>query len=237
MCIRDSSQITFGAIWGSWVRSNYTFMGIFGIHFGISRITFSEHKFRGLSELFRSLSITSKLVHGQKLQRLSWNGWNLFFFTSALFRTFFSPFLLFLTLCFRIRAFHRKYVLSKGDLTTLQRRGSTEPNSLRYGPSKLALHFGVRIRSNFTFMGIFGIHIGISRITFSKHKFRGLSELFRSLSIIFRDVDGQKLQRLSWNGWKSVSYEGALFRTYFHIFVLSRPVFSNKGFPQKLRIV
>ena len=37
-------------------------MGIFGTHVGISRITLSEHKFRRLSELFRSLSITSRLV-------------------------------------------------------------------------------------------------------------------------------------------------------------------------------
>jgi hypothetical protein len=163
---------------------------------------------------------------------------NLFFHEGALFRTFFSPFLLFLALCFRIRAFHHNYVLFKGDWTTLQRRGSTEPNSLRYGPSKLALHFGVRIRSNFTFMGIFGTHIGISRITFSEHKFRGLRKLFRSLSIIFRLVHGQKLQRLSWNGWNLFFFTSALFfALFFTIFALSHPVFSNKGFPPQLRIV
>ena len=32
-------------------------------------------------------------------------------------------------------------------------------------------------------------------------------------------------------------HEGALFRTFFTIFALSHPVFSKKGFPQKLRIV
>ena len=33
-------------------------------------------------------------------------------------------------------------------------------------------------------------------------------------------------------------HEGALFRTFFFtIFALSRPVFSNKGFPPQLRIV
>ena len=32
-------------------------------------------------------------------------------------------------------------------------------------------------------------------------------------------------------------HEGALFRTFFTIFALSRPVFSSKGFLQKLRIV
>ena len=147
-----------------------------------------------------------------------------FFHEGALFRTFFSPFLLFLTPYFRIRDFHHIYAFFKGDLTTLQRRGSTEPNSLRYGPSKLALHFGVRIRSNFTFMGIFGTHIGISRITFSEHKFRGLRKLFRSLSIIFRLVHGQKLQRLSWNGWNLFFFhERALFRPFFHHFCSFSP--------------
>ena len=33
------------------------------------------------------------------------------------------------------------------------------------------------------------------------------------------------------------SREGALFRTFFTIFALSRPVFSNKGFPPQLRII
>ena len=32
-------------------------------------------------------------------------------------------------------------------------------------------------------------------------------------------------------------HEGALFRTFFIIFALTRPVFSNKGFSQKQRIV
>ena len=32
-------------------------------------------------------------------------------------------------------------------------------------------------------------------------------------------------------------HEGALFRTFFTIFALYRPVFSNKGFPPQLRIV
>ena len=114
------------------------FMGVFGTHVGISRITFSEYKFRALSELFRSLSITSRLVDGQKLRRLSWNGWKSVFSRGRTFSHFFSPFLLFLTPCFQIKALHRNYVLFKGDWTTLQQRGSTEPNSLRYDPSKLA---------------------------------------------------------------------------------------------------
>ena len=96
------------------------------------------------------------------------------------------------------------------------------------------------------FMEIFGIHVGISRITLSKHNFRGLSRLFRSLSITFRLVDGQKLQRLSWNEWKSVFSRGRSFSHFiFTIFAFSRPVFSNKGFPwswtwtrtQQLRII
>ena len=32
-------------------------------------------------------------------------------------------------------------------------------------------------------------------------------------------------------------HEGALFRTFFAIFALTRPVFSNKEFPQKLSIL
>ena len=64
--------------------------------------------------------------------------------------------MLFLTPCFRIRDFHHNYAFFKGDLTTLQRRGSTEPNSLRYDPSKLALHLGVMGSLKLYFMGIFG---------------------------------------------------------------------------------
>ena len=149
--------------------------------------------------------------------------WKSVFSRGRSFSPFFSPFLLFLTPCFRIRAFHHNYVLFKGDWNTLQRRGSTEPNSLRYDPSKLAHHFGVRIRSNYTFMGIFGTHIGTSRITFSRHKFRALRELFRSLSIIFRLVHGQKLQRLSWNGWNLFFHEGALFRIFLNHFCSFSP--------------
>ena len=139
------------------------------------------------------------------------------------FSHLFSPFLHFLAPCFGIMDFHHYYAFFKGDWTILQRRGSTEPNSLRYDPSKLALHFGVRIRSNYTFMGIFGTHVGISRITFGEHKFRALNGLFRSLSITFRPVDGQKLQRLSWNGWKSVFSRGRTFRTFFHHFCSFSP--------------
>ena len=117
---------------------NYTFMGIFGTHIGISRITFSEHKFRALSKLFRSPSITSRLVDGQKLRRLSWNGWKSVFSRGRSFSHFFHHFCSFSPCVFEIRAFHHDYVLFKGDWTTLQRRGSTEPNSLRYDPSKLA---------------------------------------------------------------------------------------------------
>ena len=60
----------------------------------------------------------------------------------------------------------------KGDWTIHQRRGSTEPNSLRYDPSKLALHFGGHGFAQIILHGNFiGIHVGISRITFSGHNF------------------------------------------------------------------
>ena len=112
--------------------------GNFGIRVGISRITSSEHNLRVLSGLFRSLSMTSKIVHWKKLQRLSWNGWNPVFSRGRSFSHLFSSFLLFLAPCFRITNFHHNYAFFKDDWTTLQRRGSTEPNSLRYDPSKLA---------------------------------------------------------------------------------------------------
>ena len=83
-------------------------MGIFGIQVGISRITFCEDIFRGLSRLFRSLSVTSKLVRGQELQRLSWNGWKSVCSRGRPFSHLFSPFLLFLAPCFRKRGFSHK---------------------------------------------------------------------------------------------------------------------------------
>ena len=47
------------------------------------------------------------------------------------------------------------------------------------------------VRSNYTFMEFFGIHVGISRIKFSEHNFKGLSRHFKSLSITSKLVDEQ----------------------------------------------
>ena len=97
------------------IRSNFTFMGIFGTHIGISRITFSEHKFRGLSEFLDLYRSRPDSLMGKSYGDFREMDENLFFHEGALFRTFFSPFLLFLALCFRIRYIHRKYALFIGD--------------------------------------------------------------------------------------------------------------------------
>ena len=112
------------------------YLGLLSVNINLERCVSFSDRYRSSSDSFMGKSYSDF----REMDEIC------FFSRARSFSPFFSPFLLFLTPCFQIRAFHHNYVLFKGDWNTLQRRGSTEPNSLRYGPSKLAPKTFVCIR-------------------------------------------------------------------------------------------
>ena len=77
------------------------------------------------------------------------------------------------------------------------------------------------------YLGLLSVNINLERCVNFSDRYRSSSDSFMGKSYSdFREMDENLF-----------FHEGALFRTFFTIFALSRPVFSNKGFPQKLRIL
>ena len=111
---------------------------------------------------------------------------NPFFHEGALFRTYFYH-LRFHAPCFR-KAISTDCVFFKGDWTTLQRRGSTEPNSLRYDPSKLARNLGsgfAQIIPSWEFLELMSEYLGLLSVNINLERCVSFSDRYRSSSDSF----------------------------------------------------